>query len=55
MNHIFNWILTVPFTDEPAAKTELARLRAMDKERERKLNQKLKGWLSCHASSNSSS
>ncbi|EIM91096.1 TPR-like protein [Stereum hirsutum FP-91666 SS1] len=32
--------------DEPAAKAELARLRAMDKERERKHNQKLKGWLS---------
>lgn len=34
------------FADEPAAKAELARLRAMDKERERKHNQKLKGSFS---------
>jgi hypothetical protein len=32
--------------DAPSAEAELTRLRAIDKARERKANQKLKGWCS---------
>jgi len=32
-------------TDAPAATTELKRLRAIDKEREKANNKKLRGWL----------
>ncbi|KAI0035370.1 hypothetical protein K488DRAFT_83078 [Vararia minispora EC-137] len=42
---ILDDIIKKSISDAPAAYAELARLRVIDKERERKHNKKLKGWL----------